>query len=147
MGLPEGVFPIVEATLYLATAPKSNTSLAYFKAYKLVEEKGIIEVPKHLKDGNRDAAALGHGEDYTYPHEFPNHHIGQQYLPDNLLGTIFYQPSDQGYETEIEHRLERWRQAQRKALGIEETETLPDLPEREIQTIKRHHTRRGTGDI
>ncbi len=147
VGLPEGVFPIVEATLYLATAPKSNTAISYFKAYKLVEEKGILEVPKHLQDSSRDAVTLGHGEGYDYPHDFPDHHIGQQYLPEQLLGTIFYQPSDQGYETEIAERLERWRVAQREALGIKETEPLPDLPEREIQTIKRHHSRRGAGNV
>lgn len=142
VGLPEGVFPIVEATLYLATAPKSNSALSYFKAYKLLEEKGIVEVPQHLQDSNRDAAALGHGEGYAYPHEFPDHHTGQQYLPSELLGTIFYQPSDQGHEVEIEQRLQRWRAAQRDALGLDESEALPDLPEREIQTIKRHHSRR-----
>jgi putative ATPase len=143
VGLPEGVYPIVEATLYLATASKSNSAVSYFKAYKLVEERGIVDVPKHLQDANRDAKALGHGEGYQYPHEFPAHHIGQQYLPDELLGTVFYEPSDQGYETEVENRLARWREAQRKALGIEQVESLPEPQEREIQTIKRDLTRRG----
>jgi putative ATPase len=143
VGLPEGVYPIVEATLYLATAPKSNSAVSYFKAYKLVEERGVVDVPKHLQDANRDAKALGHGEDYQYPHEFSAHHIGQQYLPDDLLGTVFYEPTDQGYETEVESRLARWRQAQRKALGIERVESLPEPQESEIKTIKRDLTRRG----
>jgi putative ATPase len=77
VGLPEGVFPIVEATLYLATAPKSNSALSYFKAYKLLEEEGVAGVPVHLQDSNRDAAALGHGKDYVYPHDQPDHHVGQ----------------------------------------------------------------------
>jgi putative ATPase len=141
VGLPEGIYPLVEATLYLATAPKSNSAGAYFKAYKLLEERGIVDVPSHLQDSNRDAAALGHGEDYQYPHQHPDHHIGQQYLPQGLSGTYFYRPGDQGYETQVEERLHRWRRAQREALGIEETVDLPDLSEKQVEEIKRHHRR------
>lgn len=139
VGLPEGIYPIVEATLYLATAPKSNTATAYFKAFKLIEERGITEVPNHLKDANRDAKALGHGKGYQYPHEHPEHFLPQQYLPKALLGTVFYTPSSQGYEQSVAQRLERWRAAQRAALGITETETLPELPEEEIKDIKSKH--------
>jgi putative ATPase len=145
VGLPEGVYPIVEATLYLATAPKSNTTTAYFKAYRLLEAQGIVEVPKHLKDANRDAKALGHGEDYEYPHAHPQHHIGQGYLPEALWGTYFYNPSDQGYEREVEARLQRWREAQRKALEIESTTAISDLSEDEIESLKRQHRQRRTG--
>ncbi len=143
VGLPEGIYPLVEATLYLATAPKSNSAGAYFKAYKRIEESGAGEVPSHLKDASRDAEALGHGKGYEYPHEFAEHHVGQQYLPDALLGTYFYRPSSQGYEAQIEDRLARWRAAQRKALGIEETEEPPDLPEVEVARIRGLHGRRG----
>ena len=143
VGLPEGVYPLVEATLYLATAPKSNSAMAYFKAYKLLEEQGAVEVPDHLKDASRDAAALGHGKGYQYPHSFPEHHVGQQYLPDALLGVRFYSPSEEGYERQVAERLARWRDAQRRALGIEQETTLPDLPEQEVQQIKRFHTRSG----
>jgi putative ATPase len=141
VGLPEGIYPMVEATLYLATAPKSNSAGAYFKAYKLIEEEGILQVPKHLQDSNRDAEALGHGEGYIYPHEQPDHHVGQQYLPEDLLGTYFYRPSDQGYEAQVQDRLDRWRRAQREALGIEKTMDLPELSEKEVETIRRHHRR------
>jgi putative ATPase len=141
IGLPEGIFPIVEATIYLATAPKSNSAMSYFKAYKLLEDEGVVEVPDHLKDANRDREALGHGEGYDYPHEFPDHHIGQQYLPRDLLGKYFYRPTDQGYESEVGERLERWRKAQQRALGIEVTSELPDLSETQVDEIKRHHTR------
>jgi putative ATPase len=141
VGLPEGIYPIVEATLYLATAPKSNSAGAYFKAYKLIEEEGILNVPKHLQDTNRDAKALGHGEGYIYPHEYPEHHVGQQYLPEELLGTYFYRASDQGYEAQIQDRLDRWRRAQREALQIDETVELPELSEDQIIDIKRHHGR------
>ncbi|MDZ7843924.1 MAG: AAA family ATPase [Anaerolineales bacterium] len=139
VGLPEGVYPLVEATLYLATAPKSNSTGAYFKAFDLIEKAHRTTVPDHLKDANRDKKALGHGEDYQYPHSHPEHFLPQQYLPDELLGTYFYQPSNQGYEPEIDDRLSRWRKAQRKALGIKDTAEIPDLSEEEIKSIKGRH--------
>jgi putative ATPase len=139
IGLPEGVYPIVEATLYLATAPKSNSATAYFKAFQLIEEEGKVDVPRHLQDPTRDAAALGHGRDYKYPHEAPDHFLPQQYLPRPLLGTYFYNPSSQGYEAEAADRLQRWREAQRKALGITRDETLPELSQDEINDIKSKH--------
>jgi putative ATPase len=139
IGLPEGVYPIVEATLYLATAPKSNTATSYFKAFQLIEEEGVGDVPKHLQDSNRDAVALGHGKGYQYPHESPDHFLPQQYLPRSLLGTYFYNPSTQGYEVEVSERLARWREAQRKALGITSTEEIPELSQESILEIKRKH--------
>jgi putative ATPase len=138
IGLPEGVYPIVEATLYLATAPKSNSAGAYFKAMKKLQDEGQVSVPRHLQDGNRDAAATGQGKDYVYPHEFEGHYTPQQYLPKRLLGTYFYQPSEEGYEAQVAARLEMWRAAQRKALGIERREDLPELPQEEINTLKRN---------
>jgi putative ATPase len=141
--LLEGIYPIVEATLYLATAPKSNSVGAYFKAVSKVEEEGKVQVPKHLQDGNRDARDLGHGEGYIYPHEAEGHHVGQQYLPTALLGTYFYSPSQEGYEAKVKDRLARWRAAQEKALGLEQTETLPDISEAGIKEIKHRLGRRG----
>ncbi len=140
VGLPEGVYSLVEATLYLATAPKSNSATSYFKAYRLLEERGAIEVPDHLKDTHRDAQALGHGEGYEYPHAYPGHHLGQGYLPKALWGTYFYRPSEEGYESEIKARLERWREAQRRALGIQATQEAPELSEQEIEAIKSRHS-------
>ncbi|NQU30035.1 MAG: AAA family ATPase [Anaerolineae bacterium] len=137
VGMPEGIYSIVEATLYLATAPKSNSAGAYFKALKRLEEQGQVSVPNHLKDGNRDADALGHGQGYLYPHDDEGHFTPQQYLPKRLLGTYFYAPSNQGYEAEIVDRLEMWREAQRKALGIEEYQMAPELSEEKIKNIKR----------
>jgi len=139
IGLPEGVYPIVEATLYLATAPKSNTATSYFKAFQLIEDEGTGNVPQHLQDNNRDAVALGHGSGYKYPHESPDHFLPQQYLPRPLLGTYFYTPSNQGYEAEVAGRLDRWRAAQRKALGITKTEEIPELTQETILEIKRKH--------
>jgi len=137
IGLPEGVYPLVEATLYLATAPKSNSASAYFKAMKKLEDEGQVSVPRHLMDTNRDAEALGHGKDYVYPHEFEGHFVPQQYLPKRLLGTYFFKPSGEGYEAQVAARLDMWRAAQRKALGIEKSEQLPELDEQKIQEMKR----------
>jgi putative ATPase len=107
VGMPEGIYPIVEATLYLATAPKSNSAGAYFKAEKLIKEEGAKPVPIHLMDANRDAKGFGHGTGYQYPHDFPGHYVEQQYLPDEVLGRHFYQPSEQGREAEIKQRLDK----------------------------------------
>ncbi len=144
MGLPEGVYPIVEATLYLSTAPKSNSAGAYFKAFQLIEQEGITGVPQHLRDANRDARALGDGKGYQYPHEDPDHFLPQQYLPKALLGTYFYQPSIQGYEAQVQERLARWRDAQRQALGIIRRDDIPALSQEEIQDIKRKHSLTGS---
>jgi len=109
VGLPEGQYHLALATLYLATAPKSNSVGAFFSALAAVESEGKVEVPDHLKDASRDGAALGHGQGYKYPHDFPGHWVEQQYLPWALKGRRFYQPSDQGYERQIAERLARWR--------------------------------------
>ena len=116
IGMPEGIYPIAEATLYLATAPKSNSAGAIFKAQDMIRRSGVGPVPSHLMDANRDSVGLGHGQGYQYPHDFSGHFTPQQYLPDNLLGTVFYQPSDQGHEAQIAKRLEIWRQMQRDGL-------------------------------
>ncbi len=138
IGLPEGIYPIVEATLYLATAPKSNSATAYFKAFERIEQERVGEVPDHLKDSNRDAAALGHGKGYTYPHAYEGHFIPQQYLPKSLLGTYFYRPSEEGYEAQVKERLLRWREAQRQALGITRQDEIPDLSPERIEQLKRN---------
>ncbi len=122
IGLPEGIYPIAEATLYLATAPKSNSAGAVFAAQKLIEDQGIGLVPTSLMDATRDARGLGHGQGYLYPHSFPGHFTAQQYLPTNLLGKTFYHPSDQGYEAQIAERLERWRKLQADGLGYDSPE-------------------------
>lgn len=117
IGLPEGVYPIAEATLYLATAPKSNSAGAYFSALAEIQENGAGPVPVHLMDANRDAKGLGHGQGYDYPHSHEDHWTPQQYLPTSMVGKTFYQPSDQGYEAQVQDRVQRWRAAQAKALS------------------------------
>ena len=139
VGLPEGIYPIVEATLFLATAPKSNSATSYFKAFQLIEQQGVGAVPQHLQDANRDAVALGHGKGYQYPHESEDHFLAQQYLPREVLGTYFYDPSNQGYEAQVSQRLKKWREAQRLALGINREEILPPLSQDAINEIKGKH--------
>lgn len=108
VGLPEGQFHLAECCLYLATAPKSNTTLSYFDAFNFVSNERSSDVPNPLKDSNRDGKALGHGQGYMYPHAYHNHYVPQQYLPDSMQGTFFYQPSEIGYERTIRDRLDYW---------------------------------------
>ncbi|MBI1800641.1 MAG: AAA family ATPase [Chloroflexi bacterium] len=111
VGLPEAQLNLAEATLYLATAPKSNSVLGIAQALKAVESGGKTQVPQHLQDPSRDAKGLGHGKGYRYPHDFPDHHIAQSYLPDDMAGQRFYEPSDQGFEKAIAERVKQWRAA------------------------------------
>ncbi len=112
IGLPEGIYPIAEATLYLATAPKSNSVGAYFKALEWINSHGTGPVPIHLMDSSRDARGLGHGKNYMYPHDFPGHYVLQQYLPDGLEEASFYKPSGEGYEASIARRITAMRDSQ-----------------------------------
>ncbi len=140
IGMPEGVYPIAQATLYLALAEKSNTTNAYFKTLKLIEEEGTGNVPLHLQDGNRDSSATGQGKDYQYPHDHDGHFIPQQYLPKKYLGTTFYEPTANGYEKIIAERLANWRKQQREKFGIATPVLYPDLPQELIRQFMRNMT-------
>lgn len=131
VGLPEGRFHLAQATLYLATAPKSNSTLAFFEALKKVESERDGEVPTHLKDASRDKEGFGHGEGYLYPHAYRDHWVAQQYLPNSLQGAVFYEPSNQGYERGIRERVMRRREEQLAAMVEEEayTDALTYSPE------------------
>jgi putative ATPase len=124
VGLPEGRYHLAHACLYLATAPKSNSSMAFFDAIKTVSEEAADDVPGHLRDGSRDSEGFGHGEGYLYPHAYRDHWVAQQYLPDTLQGKLFYQPSEQGFERSISERVARQREAQLAAM-IEDEESTP----------------------
>ena len=115
IGLPEGRYHLTHAALYLATCPKSNSSLGFFDALKAVE-KEQTEVPNHLKDANRDGDSLGHGEGYLYPHAYRDHWIAQQYLPDELIGRVFYTPGYTGYEEKIRNEVLAKRENQLAAI-------------------------------
>jgi putative ATPase len=129
VGLPEGQFHLTQAALYLATAPKSNSSLAFFDALQAVKDEAAEEVPGPLRDSNRDKEGFGHGEGYLYPHAYRDHWVAQQYLPGGLQGRIFYEPSKEGYEGGVRHEVMRRREAQLAAwLPGSDTEVLTYSP-------------------
>ena len=109
VGMPEGQFLLAECCLYLATAPKSNSGFAYFDALSHVRKEQSNEPPDPLKDASRDKEGLGHGKGYKYPHAYQQHYVAQQYLPEEMQGTYFYEPGEMGYERVIRQRLEQWR--------------------------------------
>ena len=111
VGLPEGRFHLAEATLYLATAPKSNSTLGFFDALRAVAAEREAVVPAPLRDANRDAEGFGHGAGYRYPHAYTDHWVAQQYLPRELQGRVFYQPGEMGHEATIRVHVARRREA------------------------------------
>lgn len=116
VGLPEGRFPLAQAALYLATAPKSNSVFAFFDALQAVEQEREGDMPNHLKDASRDAESFGHGAGYLYPHAYRDHWVVQQYLPTHLQGQVFYEPGELGYEREIRQQVVSHREAQLAAM-------------------------------
>jgi len=112
VGMPEGNYPLGYAALYLATAPKSNSVMAFFDALAAVEKERDSDVPSHLRDASRDKDGFGHGVGYLYPHAYRDHWVAQQYLPDSLQGKVFYQPGAIGYEQAIASQVQRRREAQ-----------------------------------
>jgi putative ATPase len=111
IGMPEGYLPMTECTLYLATAPKSNSALvAYARAQDDVARTLNEPVPLHLRNAvtglNR---AQGYGMGYKYAHDYEGHHVEQDYLPANLVGRSYYAPSPEGAEGAIARRLASWR--------------------------------------
>ena len=124
VGMPEGRFHLTQAALYLATAPKSNTSLSFFDALGAVEKEFAKEVPNHLKDAGRDKDGFGHGEGYLYPHAYKDHWVAQQYLPAGLQGRIFYEPTDQGFEAGIRQRITKRREIQLAAITEDREEEV-----------------------
>ncbi len=107
VGMPEGRIALAQAAVYIASAPKSNTSyLALGKAMQEVENGPRREVPNHLKDSSMDRQTLGHGQGYKYPHDFPEHFVPQEYWPHP---TSLYTPGDLGYEASMKKRLDAWK--------------------------------------
>ena len=145
VGMPEGQFHLVQATLYLALALKSNSTLGYFDALSHVGAQAA-EVPNHLRDANRDGE-LGHGSGYLYPHAYQDHWVAQHYLPPDLDDAVFYQPGELGWEGERapllqlhraeqlaatrEHHVEAWAIAPRRGRIVRE-----DVPDRELAAFR-----------
>jgi len=122
IGMPEGNLALAEAAVYLATAPKSNS---LYEAYSRVQEEikqGAAEsVPLHLRNPVTPLMKeMGYGEGYKYAHDYPEHFVEQQNLPDSLQGKEYYSPSDQGYEKQIVARLKTWFRGRKKAEPTEE---------------------------
>ena len=103
IGMPEAQIILAQAVSYIATAPKSNSAVcAISDAMDAVKNQRAMPVPVHLQDAHyRGSAKLGHGDGYKYAHNYPNHYVQQQYLPDGMEGQTFYHPSDNGYEKQI----------------------------------------------
>jgi putative ATPase len=126
VGLPEGNFPLAHATIYLATAEKSNSTMAFFDALDAIRNEPESDVPNHLRDANRDKEGFGHGEGYLYPHAYREHWVAQQYLPDSMQGKVFYQPSERGDEARVQRQVTRRREAQLAAM-VDQTGAPPEI--------------------
>ena len=111
VGLPEGYLPMSQAAIYLAVAPKSNTALTTYAAAKRdVEELGALPVPMHLRNASSALGkSLGFGQGYQYPHNFDGNYVVENYLPDELRGRRYYEPSQSGRERDIAAHLAKLR--------------------------------------
>ena len=113
LGMPEGIFPMAQCCTYLACAPKSN---AVYRAWKSaqadVRELGALPVPLKLRNApTKSMESWGYGAGYRYPHDEGGHAEGETYLPESLVGRVYYEPKDVGFETRIRERLQRLRRA------------------------------------
>lgn len=109
--MPEARIPLAQAVTYVASAPKSNA--AYLAVDEAMEAVRSVKttVPVHLQDSHyKGAAKMGHGIGYQYAHDYPNHYVKQQYLPSELGGRVFYRPTDNGYEQEIQEYFRKIRE-------------------------------------
>ena len=111
IGMPESQIILSQAVTYVASAPKSNSAVnAIFAANDAVRNNKTT-VPTHLQDAHyKGAQKLGHGTGYKYAHDYPNHYVDQQYLPDEIKDARFYEPGDLGYEKQIKERLQKLRE-------------------------------------
>ena len=116
IGMPEGNLALAEAVVYLATAPKSNSLYeAYSRAQQEVKQGPGESVPLHLRNPVTPLMKeMGYGKDYKYAHDYPEHFVEQQNLPDSLQNKKYYTPSDQGYEKQVIARLKAWWQKKKK---------------------------------
>ena len=107
IGWPEGRIPLAETTVYLATSPKSNSAyLGIDKALDIVKKTGNLPVPLHLRNAPTGLMEeLGYGKDYKYAHDFPGHFVQQQYLPDDLIGKLMWEPQENAQEAKLKERM------------------------------------------
>jgi putative ATPase len=111
VGMPEAGIILSHAVTYLASAPKSNASyMAYNKARKFLKEHPNEGVPLHLRNAPTEfMREAGYSEGYKYPHDYPGHHVDESYFPDGVKKTIFYEPTEQGWEKKVKERLKKLR--------------------------------------
>ena len=109
LGMPEARIVLSQAATYVACAPKSNAAyMAVDKALDIVKNEKTYGVPVHLQDAHyKSAGKLGHGIGYKYAHDYKNHYVKQQHLPVELEATVFYEPTDNGYEKKIKEHLDK----------------------------------------
>ena len=122
LGSPEGELALVQATLYLALAPKSNAAyLAYGAAQRSAREHGSLPPPLHIRNApTKLMKQLGYGQDYAYDHDAPERFSGQSYFPDGMARQQYYAPTDEGHEAELKARLARFDELRRqRAAGTE----------------------------
>ena len=132
VGLPEGLYPLAQAALYLAGTDKSNSVLGFFDALTSVRTTNRQQVPSHLRDAHRDGQAFGDGVGYRYPHAYAEHWVAQQYLPRALQGEVFWQPGSLGWEGRRREQLQQRRAAQLAAaaeLAADQGDVLSSSPE------------------
>lgn len=112
LGMPEAQIVLAQAAAYVACAPKSNSSVSAIEAaMNVVANEKTATIPSYLRDAHyKGAAKLGHGIGYQYPHDYKNHYVKQQYLPDEIKDRKFYLPSDQGYEVKIQEYLKKLKE-------------------------------------
>ncbi len=108
VGMPEAQIILAQAVTYIATAPKSNSALGIFEAMDAIKSTGNLAIPSYLQDAHyKGASKLGHGIGYKYPHDYKNHYVEQQYLPDEIKDSTFYHPSSNGYEVTITKHMKK----------------------------------------
>jgi putative ATPase len=117
LGHPEGELALLQAAVYLATAPKSNSVYTAYGAVRAaIDQHGALPVPLHIRNAPTSLMKeIGYGKGYRYAHDYPDAYVPQDYLPEQLKGRSFYKPTDRGYEKKIKEWLDRWKSLKKNA--------------------------------
>ena len=120
IGMPEAIYPLTQAVIYCATAPKSNATKGYFEAAAAVREHPGAQVPLFLRNAPTALMReMGYGDGYVYDHDAPDHFAGQSCLPEELTGRRFYRPGRFGFEKDITRRMEWWQARRGDGAGVD----------------------------
>lgn len=121
IGMPEAALAVLEAAIYLASAPKSNSLYeAHSRVRRLIRDTGALPVPLHIRNApTRLMKSIGYGDGYKYAHNYEDGVTGQEHLPDKIRGSRFYRPGRFGFEKEIAKRIDWWEARKRKLRGRE----------------------------